>query len=245
VPVEGGLLEGLREGQGREISGTKPHLLLRDGSGFDEETDRAGPHGSQTRVLRFNDDPQAQLDSNQIPFIAIPRTWSASHFKGIQLGDLAIAFRKSNGLLAYAIVGDLGPARALGEGSVALHKALGNDPFVSRSGKRRAARAISSRDVFYLLFPGRRQSKELVTSEQIEKEGAQLLAQFGGRDRLRACATGIGTVVRPKATSDGSSRGKSVLPPPGGRSTETRDETSIEARAQGGRPKSVRTREAH
>jgi hypothetical protein len=76
--------------------------------------------------------PQAQLDSNAVPFIVIPSSWHKGGTPGVKLGDFAVVVRRSTGKMSPAIVGDLGPKTKLGEGSVALHWALGNDPFVDR-----------------------------------------------------------------------------------------------------------------
>ena len=132
--------------------------------------------------------PQAQLDSNRIPFIVIPRHWQQSATPGLKLGDFAVVLRKSTGQMSSAIVGDLGPKRKLGEGSVALHQALGNDPFRMRFGKRRAWQGIGGRDVMYAVFPNSGKSGEQITKELIDTEGAQLLGKFGGKEKLLACA---------------------------------------------------------
>jgi hypothetical protein len=132
--------------------------------------------------------PQAQLDSNRIPFIVIPRHWQQSATPGLKLGDFAVVLRKSTGQMSSAIVGDLGPKRKLGEGSVALHQALGNDPFRMRFGKRRAWQGIGGREVMYAVFPNSGKSGEQITKELIDTEGAQLLGKFGGKDKLLACA---------------------------------------------------------
>ncbi len=68
--------------------------------------------------------PQAQLDSNTVPFAVIPGTWQSSGKPGPRLGDFGVAWRRSNGKLATFVVGDTGPRNKLGEGSVALHQAL-------------------------------------------------------------------------------------------------------------------------
>lgn len=132
--------------------------------------------------------PQAQLDSNQIPFVVIPKKWQRNKYQGVQLGDFAVVLRKSTGAISFAIVGDLGPNDKLGEGAIALHQALGNDPFQIRYGKRRAWKGIPPRDVVYFLFPGSRKQGEMITKELIEQEGQRLLEKFGGEDRLWACA---------------------------------------------------------
>ena len=131
--------------------------------------------------------PQAQLDSNVIPFIVIPRHWEQSEVPGVKLGDFAVTLRRSTGQISFAIVGDLGPKRKLGEGSVALHMALGNDPFRMRFGKRRAWQGIGPRDVLYVIFPNSRTPDQQITGELINSEGTRLLEEFGGKARLLAC----------------------------------------------------------
>lgn len=134
---------------------------------------------------------QAYLNSNEIAFIVIPRRWQQQKFQGVGLGDFAAVLRKSNDSLTFAIVGDLGPNNKIGEGSVELHEALGNDPFQMRFGKRRAFRGIGGRDVVYLIFPGSRKAGTTVTPELIQMEGRRLLEAVGGEDRLREWARGM------------------------------------------------------
>jgi hypothetical protein len=133
------------------------------------------------------DKPAAYLDSNEIPFVVIPSTWQTQAYQGLGLGDYAAVFRKSTRALSFAIVGDLGPRKKLGEGSVALHLALGNDPFQTRNGVRRARKGIAGRDVVYLLFPGSRKTGEPTPKESIVQEGRRLLEEFGGEAKLRGC----------------------------------------------------------
>lgn len=66
--------------------------------------------------------PQAQLDSNTVPFAVIPGRWNKTGQPGPRLGDLGVAWRRSSDKLAYFVVGDTGPNNKLGEGSVALHR---------------------------------------------------------------------------------------------------------------------------
>ena len=136
--------------------------------------------------------PQAQLDSNQIPFIVIPGNWQQSAAPGVKLGDFALVLRKSTRQISFAIVGDLGPKKKLGEGSVALHMALGNDPFRMRFGKRRAWQGIGPRDVLYVIFPNSRTEGQQITTDLINSQGTRLLEEFGGKDRLLACAQNPG-----------------------------------------------------
>lgn len=135
--------------------------------------------------------PQAQLDSNTIPFAVVPTTWQRDGKPGPKLGDFGVAYRTSNGKLAFFVVGDTGPRNKLGEGSVALHKALGNDPFVERFGVRRARKGIGGRDVVYLMFPGSATPGEPFDTASIERKARRHFDSFGGAERLKACAGSI------------------------------------------------------
>jgi hypothetical protein len=134
--------------------------------------------------------PEGQLDSNVIPFIVLPRQSSAT-LPGVALGDVAAVFRKSTNKLEMAVVGDIGPKRKLGEASIALHRALGNDPFVVRNGVRRARRGIGGRDVLYVVFPGTRSAMTSFSLEAIRAEGRRRLDAFGGDTAIRDCATKV------------------------------------------------------
>jgi hypothetical protein len=140
------------------------------------------PGGAARRPQRQQD----QLDSHEIPFVVIPRNWPGA-FQGLALGDFAVVLRKSTGQMSFTIVGDAGPKNKLGEGSIAAHRALGNDPFQMRFGVRRARRGIGGRDVAYVLFPRSLKSGQTITRQSINEEGGRLLERFGGVERLRAC----------------------------------------------------------
>lgn len=132
--------------------------------------------------------PQAQLDSNTTPFAVIPGTWERSGKPGPKLGDFGVAYRRSNGKSAFFVVGDTGPRNKLGEGSIALHQALGNDPFMMRFGVRRARKGIGGRDVVYLLFPGSAQPGQKLDAAVIDRLAGTQLQTFGGIERLKECA---------------------------------------------------------
>ena len=140
------------------------------------------PGGAARRPQRQQD----QLDSHEIPFVVIPRNWNGA-FQGLELGDFAVVLRRSTGQMAFAVVGDVGPRNKLGEGSIAAHRALGNDPFQLRFGVRRARLGIGGRDVDYALFPRSLKRGEVITRESVNAEGGRLLERFGGAERLRAC----------------------------------------------------------
>lgn len=136
--------------------------------------------------------PQAQLDSNTVSFAVIPGTWQTSGKPGPRLGDFGVAYRRSNGKSAFFVIGDTGPRNKLGEGSVALHQALGNDPFMLRFGVRRARKGIGDRDVVYVVFPNSAQPNLRLDAASIERFASPLMDRFGGIERLKACAASVG-----------------------------------------------------
>ena len=69
-------------------------------------------------------DPRRYLDSEHVPYIVLPSTL----FKLVSpklLGSKVVGTNTSNGKTVIAVVGDVGPANALGEGSIAFANALG------------------------------------------------------------------------------------------------------------------------
>jgi hypothetical protein len=135
--------------------------------------------------------PQAQLDSNTVPFAVIPKTWQYSGTPGPKVGDFGVAYRRSNGKLAFFVIGDIGPSNKIGEGSIALHQALGNDPFMVRYGVRRARKGIGGQDVVYLMFPNSAQADQKLDIAMIERLAGEKLQAFGGIERLRECADSL------------------------------------------------------
>jgi len=64
--------------------------------------------------------PHRYVDANKVPFLAIPPDLKAL---GVRLGDVALV--EYQGRSSPAIVADVGPRGHLGEGSIALARALG------------------------------------------------------------------------------------------------------------------------
>lgn len=74
-------------------------------------------------------DPRRYLDAERVRFIVVPSALRKA-VRGVVLGCRAIVTNPWNGQKAEGLVGDLGPATHLGEGSIALASALGikSDP---------------------------------------------------------------------------------------------------------------------
>lgn len=108
-------------------------------------------------------------------------------------GDLVAVRDRATNRTAFAIVGDIGPARNLGEGSVALAAVLGGvtlDGNETYAGVRRLARP----DVDYLVFNSREIRRTLsgaFAQNDIDRLGEAAFRAWGGLARLDACrATG-------------------------------------------------------
>jgi hypothetical protein len=140
-----------------------------------------GLYVSQT-TLRKNGasatSPQTYVNASRIPFIALPADFTQQF--GVNLGDLAVVVNTANGKRAYAIYADVGPNGKIGEGSIALAKALGIDA-KPRSGG-------ATRGIVYLIFPksGLGQGK-LRTLSEINASGSRLFKRWGAEKQLRAC----------------------------------------------------------
>jgi hypothetical protein len=105
-------------------------------------------------------------------------------------GDLVALLDAETGRLAFGMNGDRGPARAIGEGSVALAAELGGRS-VPEGATYREVRQLKRPRVHYLIFPSRdvpRMTDGAFTQSDIDRLGADALAAFGGVERLRACA---------------------------------------------------------
>jgi len=113
--------------------------------------------------------PQRYIDARTISYIVLPRNF-ADRF-GINLGDLAIVFNETTGRSAYAIFADAGPRGRIGEGSIALAKALGMpaDP--------RSRQALGH--ITYLIFPGSAaHGGKRITATRIRSAAAKLHHQW-------------------------------------------------------------------
>lgn len=119
-------------------------------------------------------DPRRYVNSNTIPFIVLP----GGQHGGARLGDIAVVVNTANDSLAYALFADIGPRAHLGEGSIALAKALG-----IRSDPKRGGTASGVR---YLVFPGSGNGRPRPVAE-IDAVADPLLVEWGGRDRMAVC----------------------------------------------------------
>lgn len=137
-------------------------------------------------------DQARYLDSLAFNAAVLPRnvTW-ASMDRRARLGDLVAVRSPQSGRVAYAILGDTGPARSIGEGTIALAAALRGES-VSPAATYQQVRALALGDVQYLVFAGaniRSLVNGQLTQAAINREGERLLRAWGGAERLAQCAT--------------------------------------------------------
>lgn len=125
-------------------------------------------------------DPARYVDSTKIPYIALPSTFKNS--LGVSLGDFAIVVNSKTGKISPAIFADVGPRFKLGEGSIKLSQALGNDPFVGGKAKR----GIPNNTVYYIVFPGSGNGKPRSLLE-IYSKAEKRFKDWGGIQQLKIC----------------------------------------------------------
>lgn len=132
------------------------------------------------------------VNSNEIPFIVLPPWLILATGTSIDVkGPVAYVVRPETGDEAFAIVADRGPSAKLGEGSIALHRALGSEPVIKwrLSGIDRAKRSIND-DVVYLMFPSTTVSGSIdhdTFRERIDAAAGDAFSNWGGKARLAKC----------------------------------------------------------
>src|SRR5215472_9787328 len=158
------------------VTNEKGHPLLQKSGPY------RGYYISTTSLQQANvsdlRNPKKYIDATKIPYIALPSDF-AKRFD-INLGDLAVVVNRANGRSAYAIFADVGPRGRIGEGSIALARALGIPA---------NPRHDSAPDgVTYLIFPGSApDSKSDISARTVKSSAAQLYRRWGGARKLRAC----------------------------------------------------------
>ncbi len=119
-----------------------------------------------------NTNPLRYVDSENIPFIAMPSALQL--LANISMGDLVYARNTTNGNTSFAYLADTGPSGKLGEGSIYLASALGLNSNPKTGG-------TSQPIIDYIVFPqsGLGQGTHL-TLTQINSMGQTELTAAGG-----------------------------------------------------------------
>jgi hypothetical protein len=125
-------------------------------------------------------DPGTYVNAAKVPYVVLPPEIMERF--DVALGDLALVTNRQNGRSSFAIFADVGPRGKIGEGSIALARALGLDSDPRRGGTGQPV-------IDYLVFPrsGLGQGK-LRTSRETRLSGARVFRHWGGSRRLRACS---------------------------------------------------------
>ncbi len=116
------------------------------------------------------------LNSATLPHVVVPGVSDIWSYKdsGISGGTVAAVVHEDK--VAYAVVGDVGPQAAIGEGSYALAEQLGIDPDPHSGG-------ISGKVVDFVLFPGV-EASPIEDHDDAVKQGEQ-----AANDLLEGCST--------------------------------------------------------
>lgn len=124
--------------------------------------------------------PATYVDARKIPYIVLPPEFIKQF--GVAMGDLALVTNQKNGRSSFAIFADVGPRGKIGEGSVALARALGlnDDPRHGGTGNP---------DIAYLVFPrSGLGSGKLRSAREIRSSALRVFRRWGGAKRLNACS---------------------------------------------------------
>lgn len=147
------------------------------------------------------------VDAMTVPAIVLPgrlkkKTPTGFESRGARVGDLAAVLSGDGKLLTYAVVGDTGPAKELGEATVALawklrgktkepanYCEVRGKPKTECNHKDYVGQGWDVRKTYVLIFTGSRDDKKpYMTKERIEKSAGDLLKNWGGQSRLKSCA---------------------------------------------------------
>jgi Fungal chitosanase of glycosyl hydrolase group 75 len=109
-------------------------------------------------------DPTKYVNSETIPYIAVPPKFSAD----FQLGDIALVVNKKNNKRCFAIFADTGPANKIGEGSIYLAEQLGLKSSPKNGG--------ASADIVYILIKNSGR-KQVLSHEEIQAIGRSKLSE--------------------------------------------------------------------
>lgn len=164
---------------------------------LDGSASACGPgHGRMDQCqtsLTLSDDAGRDypVDADTIPYVVIPEAGPDDAFgefarlTGVHVGDFGVVIAR--GHTVPVIVADTGPYSKLGEGSLALHRALGHEQCVTRDGHRicrsdDAGDSITS-GVTTILFPGsaRRDLTPANVAAVTRREGLRLWARLRSR----------------------------------------------------------------
>lgn len=136
-------------------------------------------------------DQSRYLDSLKYNAVVLPEEvdWRAGGVRTDD-GDLVVARDVASGRIAFAINGDRGPPKGIGEGTIALTSYLSGTK-IKGTETYDQIRLLHRERVQYVTFPAddiRPKTGNRFTQADINREGAKLFEAWGGVERLDACA---------------------------------------------------------
>lgn len=132
-------------------------------------------------------DPRRYFDLLTLPAIVIPKKGLFID-KGVRVGDLAVVRSRTTGKVFGALVGDTGPTKSLGEGTVFAAMELRDltDPPKNYP----EAKVLSLRSVDYAIFPGSRseiEGADRFDAAKINKIALERFNRWGGSGQRSKC----------------------------------------------------------
>ncbi|HMG04409.1 MAG TPA: N-acetylmuramoyl-L-alanine amidase [Chthoniobacterales bacterium] len=139
---------------------------------------------------------QGDLPSEVVPYLVLPMNSGGSgpFHPNLQLGDLAVVIYK--GVKAFALCGDIGPFKKVGEGSIRLHELLrpaAPDPCKNHRDPatgfcRQIFDSSIEEDVLFFVFPKSAFGADLKLSDLTGTDNRLQESAFALYDRLRGSA---------------------------------------------------------
>lgn len=141
------------------------------------------------------------VDALVTPALVLPKNHSKTKLsefakRNAKVGDLVVAMVPGTSQPVYAVVGDIGPANELGEGSIALNgRLLGKTSlpanYLEVRGKGEfKGRAWTVPQAIVIIFPGTRdEANPLMTPDRIDEAAKKHFDRWGGLERMKSCAS--------------------------------------------------------
>jgi hypothetical protein len=148
--------------------------LDSDGSRFatkDASGRKQDPTGDPNTSLRYPGSKRESVAADAVPYLVLPGKFYQQF--GVELGDIAAVIYKN--CVEFAIFADIGPSKKLGEGSIALHRALGHEPI--RNGRYHDEGIDGA--VITIVFPGSGNGTPQ-TPKKVRNIGKALFIGLGG-----------------------------------------------------------------
>jgi hypothetical protein len=158
------------------------HLDLdTDGSteSWGETQTEGKTHQGHTSLDNFLKDKQT-TDSNVIPYFVLPSHDAKGGWVGkdhhVGIGDLGVIINDKH--VVFALYGDAGPHTKLGEASIQVHRAFGQEVI---KGRKKVLDTDMKGPFVTIVFPGSGAAKKRLSPEEIEKHAKELFLKIGGK----------------------------------------------------------------